>query len=308
MDSFGSLHTFVRVAETRSFVDAGRVLGVSAAAVGKSVARLEASMGVRLFHRSTRSVTLTAEGHLFLARCRRILAEAEAAKTELSERVGNPQGRLRVSLPTVNDLVLPVLADFVAAYPDIVLDLDFTDRMVDVIEEGFDAVLRVGEPADSRLAGRYLGSFNRYLIASPAYLREHGTPRTPADLVRHKCMHYRYPSTGRLEVWPLRGGAELRLPESLVCNDIQSRVHFAARGHGIAFVPDHSARHALANGSVVTLLDAYLDASSSFHLLWPSGRHVLPKLRVFIDFFSEHMFPDGTLRGGTPHMPDIASR
>ncbi|UPG91711.1 LysR family transcriptional regulator [Luteibacter aegosomaticola] len=291
MDSFGSLHTFVRVAETRSFVDAGRALGVSAAAVGKSIARLEASMGVRLFHRSTRSITLTAEGHLFLARCRRILEEAEAARTELSERVGNPQGRLRVSLPTVNDLILPVLADFVAAYPDIALDLDFTDRMVDVIEEGFDAVLRVGEPADSRLAGRFLGSFNRYLIASPDYLREHGTPRVPADLVRHRCMHYRYSSTGRLETWPLRDGEDLRLPASLVCNDVQSRVHFASRGHGIAFVPDHSARHALESGAVVTLLDDYLEASSSFHLLWPSGRHVLPKLRVFIDFFSEHMFP-----------------
>lgn len=296
MDSFGSLQTFVRVAETRSFVDAGRALGVSAAAVGKSIARLETSMGVRLFHRSTRSITLTAEGHLFLARCRRILAEAEAARTELSERVGSPQGRLRVSLPTVNDLVLPVLADFVAAYPDIVLDLDFTDRMVDVVEEGFDAVLRVGEPADSRLAGRYLGSFNRYLIAAPAYLRDHGTPRAPVDLERHKCMHYRYPSTGRLETWPLRGGAELRLPESLVCNDVHSRVHFASRGQGIAFVPDHSARHALATGAVVTVLDDYLEASSSFHLLWPSGRHVLPKLRVFIDFFSEHMFPDATPR------------
>jgi DNA-binding transcriptional LysR family regulator len=291
VDSLGSLHTFVRVAETRSFVDAGRALGVSAAAVGKSIARLEASMGVRLFHRSTRSITLTAEGHLFLARCRRILEEAEAARTELSERVGNPQGRLRVSLPTVNDLILPVLADFVAAYPDIALDLDFTDRMVDVIDEGFDAVLRVGEPADSRLAGRFLGSFNRYLIASPGYLREHGTPHVPADLVRHRCMHYRYPSTGRLETWPLRDGDDLRLPASLVCNDVQSRVHFASRGHGIAFVPDHSARHALESGAVVTLLDDYLEASSSFHLLWPSGRHVLPKLRVFIDFFSEHMFP-----------------
>ncbi|KJV28886.1 LysR family transcriptional regulator [Luteibacter yeojuensis] len=298
MDSIGSLQTFVRVAELRSFVDAGRALGVSAAAIGKSIARLETSMGVRLFHRSTRSVTLTAEGHLFLARCRRILDEAEAARAELSERVGSPRGRLRVSLPTVNDLVLPVLADFVAAYPDIALDLDFTDRMVDVVEEGFDAVLRVGTPVDSRLAGRYLGSFNRYLIASSDYLRKHGTPRRPGDLMQHHCMHYRYPSTGRLETWPLRDAADLRLPESLVCNDIQSRVHFATRGHGIAFVPDHSARHALATGAVVTILDDYLDASSSFHLLWPSGRHVLPKLRVFIDFFSEHMFPEGRLRGG----------
>lgn len=297
MDSLGSLQTFVRAAEYRSFVDAGRTLGVSAAAVGKSVARLEESMGVRLFHRSTRSVTLTAEGQMFLGRCRRILAEAEAARSELSERAGKAQGRLRISLPTVSDLVLPLLSDFDALYPDIVLDLDFTDRMVDVIDEGFDAVVRVGAPADSRLTARYLGSFNRHLIASPDYLREYGTPQTPADLVRHRCMHYRYPNSGRLEVWPLRHvGPELKIPETLVCNDIQSRICFATRGRGIAFVPDHSVHAALARGDVVTLLDDYLDAASAFHVLWPSGRHVLPRLRVFIDFIGVRMFPESARR------------
>lgn len=177
MDSLGSLQTFVRVADARSFVDAGRSLGVTAAAVGKAIARLEQDMGVRLFHRSTRSVALTAEGQLFLVRCRRILTEAEAAKAELSERLGTAQGRLRISLPTVNDLTLPLLAEFAKRYPDVVLDLDFTDRVVDVIDEGFDAVIRVGKPTDSRLAGRYLGSFNRHLIASPAYLQAHGEPK-----------------------------------------------------------------------------------------------------------------------------------
>lgn len=292
MDSLSSLQTFVRVADTRSFVDAARVLGVSAAAIGKSIARLEEGMGVRLFHRSTRSVALTAEGQMFLLRCRRILAEAEAARSELSERAGTAQGRLRISLPTVSDLVLPLLSDFAGLYPDIVLDLDFTDRMVDVVDEGFDAVVRVGEPADSRLAARYLGGFNRHLVASPAYLGKHGEPRVPADLARHRCMHYRYPSSGRLEVWPLRyDGPEVRIPETLVCNDIQSRICFATRGLGIAFVPDHSVRKALASGDVVTVLDDYLDATSKFYLLWPSGRHVLPKLRVFIDFISAHLFP-----------------
>lgn len=292
MDSLGSLQTFVRVAEARSFVDAARSLGVTPAAVGKAIARLEQDMGVRLFHRSTRSVTLTGEGQLFLVRCRRILDEAEAARMELSERVGSPQGRLRISLPTINDLTLPVLAGFARRYPEVVLDLDFTDRMVDVVEEGFDAVIRVGKPTDSRLAGRYLGSFDRHLVASPAYLREHGEPKTPEDLLGHLCLHYRYPSTGKLETWPLRhDGPELRLPETMICNDVQTRICFAAQGQGIAFVPDHSSRGALARGEVVTVLDDYLDASSCFNLLWPSGRHVLPKLRVFIDFVSEHMFP-----------------
>ncbi|MCD9028232.1 LysR family transcriptional regulator [Luteimonas sp. BDR2-5] len=292
LDSLGSLETFVQAAEQRSFVEAGRVLGISAAAVGKSVVRLERSLGVRLFHRSTRSVTLTDAGRMFLLRSRRILAEAEAARAELSAQAGSVQGRLRVSLPLVSDLVLPVLADFMQAYPDVLLDLDFTDRVVDVIEEGFDAVLRVGEPADSRLVARYIGRFQRRLVASPDYLWTRGTPRTPADLAGHACLQYRFPSSGRLEPWPLRDApADLRIPESMVCNNIETRVCFAIRGRGIAYVPDHSVRAALQDGRLVSLLDAHVDAAGSFYLLWPSGRHVLPKLRAFIDFVDERLLP-----------------
>lgn len=145
MDSLNRFVVFVQVAETRNFVAAGRLLGVSASAVGKSVARLEEKLGVRLFHRSTRNITLTAEGTLFLERCRRILAEIEAAELDLQAN-GIPRGRLRVSLPLVSSLVLPVLSEFMHTYPEIELDLDFTDQIVNVIEEGFDAVVRTGEP------------------------------------------------------------------------------------------------------------------------------------------------------------------
>ena len=164
MDSLNNFVVFVQVAETRSFVAAGRLLGVSASAVGKSMARLEDRLGVRLFHRSTRSVTLTAEGTLFLERSRRILAEIEAAELELRQATDAPRGRLRVSLPLVSSLVLPVLSDFMRMYPDIELDLDFTDRLVDVIEEGFDAVVRTGAPADSRLSARRLGTYRAMLV------------------------------------------------------------------------------------------------------------------------------------------------
>src|SRR6218665_3604929 len=192
MDSLNGFVVFVQVAETRSFVAAGRLLGVSASAVGKSVAPLEEKLGVRLFHRSTRSVTLTAEGTLFLERSRRILAEIDAAELELSQASAAPGGRVRVSLPLVSSLMLPVLGEFMRAYPQIELDLDFTDRMVDVIEEGFDAVVRTGEPADSRLSARRLGSFQMRLVASPDYLACRSTPRTPADLLQHTCLHYRF--------------------------------------------------------------------------------------------------------------------
>lgn len=292
MDNLNSLQTFVQVADTRSFVDAGRLQGVSASAIGKSISRLEQSLGVRLFHRSTRSVTLTAEGQLFLVRCRRILAEMELAQTELSNQAEEPRGTLRVSLPLVSNLVLPLLSDFMQAYPGVQLDLDLDDRLVDVIGEGFDAVLRVGEPGDSRLSARRVGTFRRCLVASPEYLARAGVPQTPADLSQHQCLHYRFPSSGRLEVWPLHtdtGEAFTDIPVSMVCNDVDTRVCFVQRGRGIAYVPEHSVRQALKTGLLVPVLDNYMSSCGTFYLLWPSGRHVLPKLRAFIDFMSERL-------------------
>lgn len=294
MDSLSGFTVFVQVAETRSFVAAGRALGISASAVGKRVARLEEKLGVRLFHRSTRSIALTAEGTLFLERSRRILAEIEATELELSRTAGAPRGRLRVSLPLVSSLVLPVLADFMAEYPEIELDLDFTDRLVDVIEEGFDVVVRTGQLSDSRLSARRLGAFRLLVVGSPAYLERHGVPRRPADLAAHACLHYRFSNTGKLEPWPLRrlpGEPEPLLPIAMVCNNIETRVCFALRGRGLACLPDFAIHDALAEGRLRSVLDDYMEGTGNFYLLWPSGRQVSPRLRAFIDFMGARMFP-----------------
>src|ERR1700741_2586363 len=158
MDSLGSLNVFVRAAEARNFTVAGRQLGGSSSAIGKAVARMEARLGVRLFHRSTRSITLTVEGALFLERCRRIFSEIEAAELELSQTREAPRGTLRVSLPLAGMLMMPTLVAFMRAYPEIILDLDFSDRVVDVIEEGFDDVVRFDDVGLRRLLGRALGA------------------------------------------------------------------------------------------------------------------------------------------------------
>lgn len=294
MDSLNGFLVFVQVAETRSFVAAGRLLGVSASAIGKSVARLEDKLGVRLFHRSTRSITLTAEGLLFLERSRRILAEIEAAQQELSQASAAPRGRLRVSLPLVSSLVLPVLGEFMRAYPDIELDLDFTDQLVDVIEEGFDAVVRTGEPADSRLSARRLGGFRYLLVASPDYLARRGTPQRPADLEQHSCLHYRYPRSGKLEPWALRrapGEPELQLPTSMVCNNIETRLCFALQGLGIAYLPDFSIRGPLAEGRLRPVLPDHTEQGNAFYVLWPGSKHPSPKLRALVDFLCARVFP-----------------
>jgi len=295
MDSLSGFVVFNRVAETRSFVAAGQSLGISASAVGKRVSRLESRLGVRLFHRSTRSITLTAEGMLFLERSRRILAEIEATEQELSQASETPSGRLRVSLPQVTGLVMPALADFMALYPQIELDLEFTDRMVDIVGEGFDVVMRGGQPQDSRLNAKFLGHFQHCLVASPAYLEERGTPMHPRDLAGHTCLHYRFPSNGKLEAWPLRQDHPEQaydIPISMVCNHVETRICFAINNRGITCLPNFAVRRELTAGTLVSVLDDFIERRGSFYLLWPSGRQVPPKLRVFIDFMLERVFAD----------------
>src|ERR1700690_1082680 len=203
MDSLSGIAMFVQVAETRSFTETGRLLGVSSSAVGKSIARTEERLGVRLFHRSTRSITLTAEGALFLERCRRIFSEIEAAELELSQTHEAPRGTLRVSLSLAGMLMMPTLVAFMRTYPEIIVDLDFSDRVVDVIEEGFDAVVRFADVADSRLMSRALGTYRRRLVAAPAYLAAKGAPLIPDDLKAHACLHHKFPTSGRFERWPV---------------------------------------------------------------------------------------------------------
>ncbi len=298
MDSLGSISVFVQVADTRSFTEAGRVLGVSSSAVGKSIARLEARLGVRLFHRSTRSITLTAEGALFLERSRRILAEAEAAEQELIDTTREPHGKLRISLPQSRGLVMPVLVAFMRRYPQIELEVDLSDRMVDVIEEGFDAVVRTGQPQDSRLMSRALGRYQLTLVGAPDYFRQHGTPRVPADLAGHASLRHKFCATGKLEPWPLRlapGEAEPAMKTLMISSPIEVLGYVAQQGLGIACLPDYMIHEAVAEGRLVRVLDDYLEHSGTFWMLWPSSRHASAKLRVLIDHLSEGLFPEKSL-------------
>jgi DNA-binding transcriptional LysR family regulator len=228
MDSLGSLNASVQAAEARSFTIAGRQLGVSSSAIGKAVARMQERLGVRLFHRSTRSITLTAEGTLLLERCRRIFSEIEAAELELSQTHEAPCGTLRVSLPLVGMLMMPTLVAFMRAYPEIILDLDFSDRVVDVIEEGFDAVVRFAEVGDSRLMTRALGTYRRRLVAAPAYLAAKGVPVTPDDLKAHACLHHKFPISRKFERWPLRpehASIESELPRTAVASTLEPLIY-----------------------------------------------------------------------------------
>ncbi len=292
LDRLGALNAFVRTAEAGSFVAAARDLGVSASAVGKAIARLEERLGVRLFHRSTRSMTLTAEGTTFLDHSRRIFEEVDAAEAMLIQSTAAPQGVLRISLPIAGMLLMPVIAGFMKAWPAISMDIDFTDRMVSVIEEGFDAVIRTGDIADSRLMSRKLGVFRHRIVASPSYLEQRGVPQAPEDLLQHDCLHHRYMNSGRLEPWPLvRDGVDLALdlPKSTVVSTIDPLVYLAEQGFGIACLPPFAVADQLRSGRLVKLMDGYLRDAGSFRVLWPASRYLPPKTRVFVDFLAEQL-------------------
>ncbi|BEO03305.1 LysR family transcriptional regulator [Serratia marcescens] len=293
MESLGSLDVFVRVSESRSFTAAGQQLGISASAVSKTIARLEERLSVRLFHRSTRTVNLTPEGALFLERCRRILSEVKEAEAELLQTRGTPQGKLRISLPSLGTLFMPKLGDFKRRYPEIELDIDYSDRLVDVIEEGFDAVIRSGTPSDSRLVARRLGTCRKVFVGAPGYFSQAGMPSKPEDLTSHARLHYRFPSTGKLDVWPLGDKTEMipERPASMVTNTLDPQVCFAEQGLGIAYLPEIAVRRQLEQGSLVTVLDEYDRENMVFHVLWPSGRHLSVKIRLFVDFVTSHLFP-----------------
>lgn len=287
VESLGAMRAFVHAADKRSFKAAGQIVGLTPSAVGKAIQKLEEQLSVRLFHRSTRSITITDEGLLFLDRCRRILGEVEAAQAELGQAGAAPAGRLKVSVPVEPTLLLPVISEFSLAHPEIQLELDISDRFVDVIEEGFDAVIRSGEPRDSRLSHRPLGSFGWHFVASPAYVEQHGSPCDASSLEAHRCLRHRYPETGRLMRWPV--DADTELPVTITANMMGPLLDLALRGRGIAYLPSFAVRRAIADGQLVELLAGQSQDRGSLSLLWPASRYPLAKLRVFLDFVAARL-------------------
>jgi DNA-binding transcriptional LysR family regulator len=189
---------------------------------------------------------------------------------------------------------MPTLGQFMRVHPQIELDLDFTDHLVDVIDGGYDVVVRTGEASDSRLMARTLGTYRLEVIGSPDYFSRVGIPETPEDLAHHACLHHRYPTTGKLQKWPLANsvsGEEVTLPVSAAVSTIEPLVSLAELGLGIACVPDFAIRRQLADGSLIAVLGDYVQHRGIFRAVWPSNRHISPKLRVFTHFLAENLFP-----------------
>jgi len=295
MENLNSLAVFVRAAETLSYVAAGRMLGISASAVGKAITRLETSLNVRLFHRSTRQIALTEEGMVFFERCLRILDDLKEAEMELQKSTAAPTGRLRVSMPAVGyRLLMEKLPMFTRQFPGIELDLDFSDRLVDIIDERFDAVIRSGVLPDSRLMAKCLGPVRFVVSAAPSYLSKNPELTTPDDLDGHACIRFRYPSTGKLQDWNFMKEADtpaLRIPATLVCNSTEALLSAAVAGLGLVYLPYFVVKESVGRGELRIVLEPFEVDEVTFWLMWASSRHMLPRLRAFVDFVSQHVKP-----------------
>ena len=291
VDSLASLRAFVAAADALSFKVAAQDLGLSSSAIGKAIARLESQLSATLFHRTTRNISLTESGAIFLVRARRMLEELHAGEAELAEVAGSPRGRLRVSLPLTGSLFTKAIAAFIAEYPLVELDLDYSDRLVDVVEEGFDVVIRTGDTGDSRLLRKALGDFTWILVAAPAYLKKHGIPETPEQLVDHVCLRQKF-SSGRIAPWPLRSAPAQHVPVGLTTSVIDPLLDLVHRGAGIGCFPEFLVLRGLADGSLRCVLEHEIERSGAFTMLWPASRFRVPKVRAFVDFVSDQVRAD----------------
>ncbi|WP_375187825.1 LysR family transcriptional regulator [Sphingobium yanoikuyae] len=279
VESIAGVRAFVAAADAQGFKRGGETLGLTSSAIGKAIARLEEQLAVQLFHRTTRTLSLTEQGAMFLIRAKAILAQLEDAEAELASTSKDLKGPLRISLPLTGGALSKPLADFVALHPGIELDLDFSDRMVDVIGEGFDAVIRSGEQSDSRLMRQKLGTIVWCLAAAPAYVERAGLPMRPSDLAGHACLRQRV-STGRIAPWTLR--EDVTIPASLTAGIIDPLLDMALAGAGIASFPFFMIHDYLKSGRLIEILPGSLDRQGVMSILWPSTRYDVPKTKAFV--------------------------
>lgn len=290
--SLNDLAAFAAVANHRSFRRAADVMGVSRSALSHTIIGLEAKLGVRLFNRTTRSVSLTQAGANLLARLDPVLQDLDQALDTLSEERGIPSGMLRINANKSGARVLlaNVVPRFLDLYPDVELDLVSEGRLVDIVEQGFDAGVRLLEavPRDM-IAVKFGGDVRFIAVAAPSYLEGKATPRTPDDLHAHRCIRQRLPSGKRYRWEFAKRGAEIAVdvPGNLTLDDNDLLVQAAAAGRGIAYVPEHFAKPFLKSGRLVTVLDDWCPPTPGLALYYPRSRHLPSSLRAFVDLLRQ---------------------
>ncbi|HBR0005205.1 LysR substrate-binding domain-containing protein [Klebsiella aerogenes] len=286
MDKLRGMETFVAVVECGSFTGAAARLEMSAVMVGKYIALLESQLGTRLLERNTRRQSLTDAGRVYFDEARRVLEQVANAERSVERLRLAPAGTLRVSAPVSfgASIIAPLTASFLQAWPEVRVELDLTNRMVDLVDEGIDLAIRIGDIQRTDLVAKYLAPYRMAICAAPDYLVRHGTPQTPADLAGHQCLSHTV-WTARNE-WRLPGAAEeVRWKRDAVlrCNDGYALRMAAVAGAGLLLQPEVLLAEDLANGRLVRILQNYTPEPRPIHLLWRQDLRPLPKLTRFVE-------------------------
>ncbi|WP_350578150.1 LysR family transcriptional regulator [Pseudomonas sp. HY2-MNA-CIBAN-0224] len=285
---FDGIREFVSAAQSLSFTAAALELGVTSSAVGKSVTRLEARLGVKLLHRTTRRLVLTAEGEAYLASCLRVMDELAETQGFLTTGQQAPVGRLRIDLPAAfgRRHILPTLIDMAVRYQQLDLSVSFSERLVDIVNEGVDLVVRIGVlKDDAEIVARKLGSQSLLICATPAYLQAHGTPQAPDDLLHHDCIvGWR---NGTRKTWMLKDEKgqthehEVRVKHEV--GDGEMLLNLTLAGGGLAQLPTWLVQTPVEQGLLVPVLEACAGAEMPIHVIWSRTRYLQPKVRMVVD-------------------------
>ena len=299
MDHLQRLKTFVAVADSGSFARAARAREISPPAATRAVASLEQHLGARLLQRTTRSLRLTEPGEVFLADCRRILAELDAAEAAVTGARHEPQGTLAVTAPAMfgRRHIAPLLFEFLDRHPALQARALFTDRLVHLVDEGFDVALRIAELPDSGLTAVPVGRMRSVVVASPAYLQRHGVPREPAELRQHRAIGFSIEGQERF-AWRFGRGRAVAAPqERLVLNANDVKVDAAVAGQGLARALAYQVSDEVRDGRLRVLLQAHEPPPVPVHLVYPAGRGATAKVREFVQFAAERLRALPVLQG-----------
>jgi LysR family transcriptional regulator for bpeEF and oprC len=312
MNKLQAMEVFVQVVDTGSFTRAADQLQLPKASVSTLVQALENTLAVKLLHRTTRHVSVTADGAVYYERCLRILADVRDAEESLSRERASPSGRLRVDVATgiANDIIIPALPDFFARYPDIALEMGCGDRPVDLVEEGVDCAIRGGELPDSNLIARRIGMLHFFTGASPAYLARHGKPSHPEQLREHICVNYFSSKTGKLFDWDFTKGDEtlrIALPGHFAVNDSTAYTNAGLAGLGIVQMAAYAMQAHVAAGRIELLLEDWASAPIPLHVVYPQNRHLSAKVRVFVEWVADLFMAHPGLQSTPPARPHAYS-
>ncbi|WP_281300420.1 MULTISPECIES: LysR family transcriptional regulator [unclassified Iodidimonas] len=291
MDQLTALRVFIKIAESGSFSKAARKLGMSKSAVSKAVSSLEDHLGARLLYRTTRQVNLTEEGRAYRDRALRIIEDLADADTAVSSLNAEPRGTLRVSSALSFGIrhIAPALPDFLLRHPDLTVDMDFNDRFVDLVEEGYDIAIRIGAMADSSLISRKIASARMVIAAGTGYLERFGTPQKPEDLAHHDCLIYRGRHSPDEWIFHDRAGtrASVKVSGPLFANNGEALKEAARHDLGIVAIPSFLLNPDLEQEGLVEILAHYSQEDLPVQAVYPPNRHLSTKVRRFIDFLAD---------------------